>query len=159
MGRTQQPHTTARVAPLDSVSQIPFVHRRNAPPPRAHSLGSLSRCGRPCLGSLGMVCSVLWRARFARSPNNGAHFKSQVSRFCCKFSLWGGAPRRLSRPRGRTCSKTERRLLCACYAPTSSSRAADELVTRRPSLSGTFAPAHTVQHKPMAVGATLALMS
>ena len=60
---------------------------------------------------------------------------------------------------GRTCTKTERRLLCACYAPTSSSRAADELVTRRLSLSGTFAPAHTVQHKPMAVGATLALMS
>ena len=36
---------------------------------------------------------------------------------------------------------------------------ADELVTRRPSLSGTFAPAHTVQHKPMAVGAALALMN
>ena len=113
-------HTIARVAPLDSVSQIPFVQTRNAPPPRAHSLGSLSRCGRRCLGSLGVVCSVLWCARFARSPNNGAHFKSQVSRFCCRFSLWGGAPRRLSRPRGRTCSKTERRLLCVCYAPTSS---------------------------------------
>ena len=42
----------------------------------------------------------------------------------------------------------------APYASTSSSRAG-----RRPSLSGTFAPAHTVQHKPMAVGAALALMS
>ena len=112
-----------------SSSSIPFrrfpscTEETQQPPPCAHSLGSLSRCGRPCLGSLGVVCSVLWRARFARSPNNGAHFKSQVSRFCCKFSLWGGAPRRLSRPRGRTCSKTERRLLCVCYAPTSSPRA------------------------------------
>ena len=66
-------HTIARVAPLDSVSQIPFVHRRNAtPPPRtlawfAFSLWSalswLARCG-----VLGLVVRSLRSVAKQRCP-------------------------------------------------------------------------------------------
>ena len=123
-------HTIARVAPLDSVSQIPFVHRRNATPP-AHTrmvrflavvglvLARSVWCARSCgaLASLGRQTTV--PTLNLKSLGFAANFLSGAGR---QGALAAPEGELAAKPRDACCVLVTRRRVRHA-PPTSSSRA------------------------------------